>query len=254
MTERVEHIGGATLYLGDCRTILPALSGVDAVVTDPPYGTQDLGGGYGRRQNWDTGDGNGRTILFDRDLSVVAEVWPLFSACMTSGWVAAFFSARKTPEFIAATTSVPWFGSLVWYKGAPGLGYHIRYNHESIGVFRIGNPSRPPDAIISTLQGWCDPTDHPHAKPVSVVTRIVEWASTPGSVVCDPFAGSGTTGVACARLGRRFVGIEIHEPYFDIACRRIEQAYRQRDLFVDAPVAIDHSDARCADLFAEPHS
>jgi hypothetical protein len=64
--------------------------------------------------------------------------------------------------------------------------------------------------------------------------------------------GSGTTGVACVRLGRRFIGIEIEPIYFDIACRRIEQAYRQRDLFIHAPPAADPQDARVADLFAEP--
>ena len=66
--------------------------------------------------------------------------------------------------------------------------------------------------------------------------------------------GSGTTGVACARLGRRFIGIEIHEPYFNIACRRIEQAYRQADLFIAAPVPVDPAEQRAMDLFAEPTS
>ena len=72
--------------------------------------------------------------------------------------------------------------------------------------------------------------------------------------ILDPFMGSGTTGVACARLGRRFIGIEIEERYFDIACRRIEAAQRQKDLFVHAPVAEDPADARLADLFAEPEA
>ena len=72
--------------------------------------------------------------------------------------------------------------------------------------------------------------------------------------ILDPFMGSGTTGVACARLGRRFIGIEIEERYFDIACRRIEAAQAQKDLFVHAPVAEDPADARLADLFAEPEA
>ena len=71
-------------------------------------------------------------------------------------------------------------------------------------------------------------------------------------VVLDPFMGSGTTGVACARLGRSFIGVEIEPRYFDIACRRIEQAQRQRDLFVHAPVPVDPEEARIRDLFAEP--
>lgn len=70
--------------------------------------------------------------------------------------------------------------------------------------------------------------------------------------VLDPFMGSGTTGVACARLGRRFIGIEIEPRYFDIACRRIEAAYKQADLFVTAPVAEDPVEARIRDMFAEP--
>jgi DNA modification methylase len=76
-----------------------------------------------------------------------------------------------------------------------------------------------------------------------VVTRA------PAGTVADCFMGSGTTGVACARLGRKFVGIEIHEPYFNIACRRIEQAQRQKDLFIHAPPV---ATAQTADLFASP--
>jgi DNA modification methylase len=69
--------------------------------------------------------------------------------------------------------------------------------------------------------------------------------------ILDPFMGSGTTGVACARLGRSFIGIEIEPRYFDIACRRIEQAQRQRDLFVHAPVPVHPVETQIADLFAE---
>jgi hypothetical protein len=94
--------------------------------------------------------------------------------------------------------------------------------------------------------------DHPCAKPINAMMWAVERASLNGETVLDPFMGSGTTGVACARLGRRFVGVEIEPRYFDIACRRIEQAQRQPDLFVHAPVAEPPEDARLRDLFAEP--
>lgn len=236
MTEpRRVVIGAAELWLGDCRNVLPLLGEMNAVITDPPYGTEALGGGYGRRQNWDIGDRNGRVIAGDTDLSVVETVWPLLGGCVSSGWVLAFFSPGKTPEFIAATRGLPWFGSLVWYKRTPGLGYHIRYNHESVGVFRIGEPPRPDDAIISVLHGWVAPVEHPHLKPVEVLSEMVEWATLPSQTVLDPFMGSGTTGVACARLGRKFVGCEIDPGYFDIACRRIEEAQKQSDLFIRQP-------------------
>ena len=92
---------------------------------------------------------------------------------------------------------------------------------------------------------------HPCEKPLSIMQHIVGTSTKIDQLVLDPFAGSGATGVACAKLGRRFIGIECHEPYFDIACRRIEAAYRQRDLFVEQPAA-DPEDARVADLFEEP--
>ncbi len=76
---------------------------------------------------------------------------------------------------------------------------------------------------------------HPTAKPIEWMERLVNIASLPGETILDPFMGSGTTGVACAKLGRRFIGIEIDPGYFEIACRRIDEAYRQRDLFRDAP-------------------
>jgi hypothetical protein len=96
-----------------------------------------------------------------------------------------------------------------------------------------------------------DGAEHPTQKPV----QLMKWCvlMTTGAV-CDPYMGSGTTGVACACLGRPFVGVERHEPYFDIACRRIEQAQRQRDLFIETPVAEDPADQRIADLFAEIES
>lgn len=231
---RTETIGAATLYLADCRDVLPTLAPVDAVVTDPPYGTENAGGGYGRRQNYDIGDGRGRVISNDADLSVVADVWPMLSRIVPLGWVLAFYSPRMTPEFCAATAALPWFGGLTWFKRQPGLGRTIRYNHEAVAVFRQGDAPTPPAAIFSTLHGFCAPVDHPHLRPVDVLAEMVTFAARAGQSVLDPFMGTGTTGVACAKLGRRFVGVEIEPKYFDMACRRIEAAGRHADLFVTA--------------------
>ena len=79
--------------------------------------------------------------------------------------------------------------------------------------------------------------DHPCPKPLAWMLWLVTRGSLPGHLVIDPFMGSGTTGVACVKLGRRFIGIEIYPHYFDIACRRIEDAYRQPDMFVERPPA-----------------
>ena len=84
--------------------------------------------------------------------------------------------------------------------------------------------------------------DHPNEKPIEVVEQLVVTHSNASDLILDPFMGSGTTGVACARLGRRFIGIEIEPRYFDIACRRIEEAYRQPRLFAEpAPRAVQEA-------------
>jgi DNA modification methylase len=79
--------------------------------------------------------------------------------------------------------------------------------------------------------------DHPCPKPENIMHKIVVRFTTPNSIVLDPFMGSGTTGVAAVKIGRQFIGIEIEEKYFDIACRRIEEAVRQPDMFIEKPKA-----------------
>jgi site-specific DNA-methyltransferase (adenine-specific) len=89
---------------------------------------------------------------------------------------------------------------------------------------------RPSDVIVAPRPHWRSPdnAEHPTQKPVGLMMNIVRWTE---GVVLDPFMGSGTTGVACIKLGRRFIGIEIEPKYFDIACRRIEEAWKQPRLF-----------------------
>ena len=226
---RKEVIGDCTLYLGDCREILPLLPKVDAVVTDPPYGTQGLAGGYGRAQ---------QKIANDTDLSALAGAFP---ACVErlegSGWLVVFYASRLANEFAHATAKAERFGTLIWDKGAPGLGYHIRYSHEEAAVFRKGKPPRPDRALLSVIRAAGDATQHPHEKPVRVLREMVQWVTAGDQTILDPFMGSGTTGVACVKLGRKFIGIEIDPKYFDIACRRIREAYRQPDMFVEAEKA-----------------
>lgn len=222
MTPYYEH-GGITIYHGDCREIVPSLGRFELLLTDPPYGTQELGGGYGRRQNHDIGDGRGRVIANDTDLSALKDVFPKCLHKIEAGWALAFFSARKMPAFLEATDASKWFGEIVWDKGSPGLGYHVRYSHESIGVFRIGEPPRPPRPILSVLRAGAPADEHPHEKPLSLMTTLCEWGSPEGGSVIDPFCGTGNTLVAAKNLNRLATGIEIEERYAEIAARRLEQ-------------------------------
>ena len=208
---RIETIGDATLYLGDCRDILPTLPKVDAVITDPPYGTEN-GIGYGRAHT---------KILNDSDLSVV-EVALDLARPLCDGNALVFYSPRVAPDFHRATASYRWGGGLVWDKKAPGMGGGLRYQHECIAVF--GDVKRIKGAF-SVLRHYRDAQEHPHQKPDGLMDALIGCYEA--QTILDPFMGSGSTGASCARLNRQFIGIELDPRYFDIACRRIEDAQRQ---------------------------
>jgi DNA modification methylase len=224
---RVEHIGDATLYLADCREVLPMLSGIDAVVTDPPYGIAHASNHVAATTtaSWMNTEiqGDADTSVRDAVLEWHAGPW----AC---------FGTLKAPA-PAARHSV-----LIWDKGpASGMGdlsFPWKPSFELIYVGGEGWAGSRDEGVIK--QCWIVTRAsmgrvHPNEKPVELLRHIVEKA--PGDTVLDPFMGGGATGVACARLGRRFIGIEIEPRYFDIARRRIEEAQRQPDLFVQrAPV------------------
>lgn len=214
---------GIIIYHGDCREILPGLK-ADLILTDPPYGTQNLSGGYGRRQNWDKGDGLGRTIQGDESLEVFKQAWPVMAACVENGWAQVFFSARKTPEFIAAAAGAgEWMGEIIWDKGSPGLGYHVRYAHENIALFKIGEPARPPNPLLSILRAGRIARLHPHEKPIEVMTALAAWGCREGGIIIDPFMGGGTSLAAAKLLKRMAIGIEIEECYCEIAALRLSQ-------------------------------
>ena len=204
---RIETMGAATLYLGDCREILPALGKVDAVVTDPPYGI----GFASRPTKWQRRAGQAPEDWDDCTVDVVPTLPQLAPAIIWGG------------NYYPLPQSRGW---LSWFKpDAP----------PSMAHFELAWTSFDQNARqLSVSIGETNPerVGHPTQKPL----RLMQWcvAMTEGEVL-DPFMGSGTTGVACARLGRRFIGIEIEPRYFDIACRRIVEAQRQSDLFIKQP-------------------
>ena len=206
---RIEHIGDATLYLGDCREILPTLGKVDAVVTDPPYGI-----GFGAKHTkWSANRGVvlGEWDAEIPDISPILEkapdviVWggERFELPVSRRWLT-WVKPDAAPTF--ASTEFAWTN-----QDAPAR--HIVYAVGAVNAERVGHPTQKPLAVMK----WC--------------LGFVPKATT----ILDPFMGSGTTGVACAKLGRKFIGIEIEPKYFDIACRRIEAAYKQPDLFIEKP-------------------
>lgn len=202
--------GLVTLYHGDCLEVREWLN-ADVLVTDPPYGTQfsqdNPKGGYGRRQNAGLGP-EGFVIANDgttetRDAALAA--WGDRPALV--------FGSPRLPD-----PPGTWKDRLVWDKKRPGMnGGPWRYRHESIyvteGFERRSNES------VSILVAWPDQTDHIHAKPLVLMSALVECA--PAGVIADPFAGSGSTLVAAASLGRQAVGVEVEERYCELIAKRL---------------------------------
>lgn len=197
---RVEVIGNATLYLGDCREILSELPKVDAVITDPPYGISankmTLGKGkkeFDRAGSWDDGR---------PDISWIPDFARWF--CI---WGGNYFA-----DVLAPTNDI-----LVWHKKNDGRSF----SECELAWTNSGKQTR----ILS--HHWSgEEKDHPTQKPERVMHWSLEWFPE-AITVLDPFMGSGTTGVACMAQGRSFIGIEREPKYFAIACRRIEDAQRQ---------------------------
>ena len=221
MTDVVQ-IGDATLYHGDCLEILPTLDKVDAVVTDPPYGVKrDKGfvgfGGFG---------GFGKPIARirheDDDWDSQRPSKAVFDLMLEKSGFAFIFGGNFFADLLPPSThwvvwdklnTMPTFGDceLAWTNSS-------RKSVKKITVEYNG------------LLGKEKYRQHPTQKPVLLLEKVLE-AYADNTSILDPFMGSGTTGVACANLGRKFIGIEIERKYFDIACERIEAAYAQGRLF-----------------------
>lgn len=204
-------IGNATLYLGDCREILPSLPKVDAVITDPPYGIGEHGGGFRGRK--------GQNIRVHENLGwdkqrPDAEVFALMLA--------------------AAPDQVIWGGNYFADLLPPSKGW-LYWQKLMGGDFADGElawTTRDKALREFTKCPKGQGAEHPTQKPVSLMEWCIGFFPKAGSIL-DPFMGSGTTGVACVNLQRQFIGIEREPKYFDIACKRIEDAQRQGDFFVD---------------------
>ena len=215
--QRREVIGDCTLYLGDCREVLPTLGKVDAVVTDPPYGMAFRSNYRAERHDTIANDSGTEHLLW------VCGLRPSHSSYIFCRWD----NLSEVPKPRSAVT---------WVKNNWSMGdlEHDHARQTELILFYPGPEhnfpvKRPQDVVNASRTGN---ESHPTEKPVLLMRHIVSWTR---GVVLDPFMGSGTTGVACVKLGRKFIGIEIEPKYFDIACKRIEQAARQPDMFIERP-------------------
>lgn len=230
---RTETIGDATLYLGDCRDVFDALPVSASMITDPPYGV----GFTGKRTKYT--DNSGQDSYNDTEDNFRSVVLPaVMSGICRSHRSAIFTGTRRlheypTPQDIGGIVCPNGGGRSSWGFGC----FHPVLFYGRCPYLAGGAGARPTTTVMyhpgMHVTGEND-IDHPCPKPIAFMKWAVSRASVEGDTVLDPFMGSGTTGVACISLGRKFVGIEIDPGYFDVACHRIEAATRQPDLFVRA--------------------
>lgn len=229
-------IGRATLYLGDCRDILPMLPKVDHVFSDPPYGVTETHVSHLSSVTLRDGTPAGQALGFDgitqEELSAFAEQW----VQMAQRWVV--FScewkhAHALPNLIRLGIWRKPDGAPQFTGDRPGTGWEAVAICHREGKKKWNGGGK--HAVWTIPKGAGD--GHPTQKPVALLKAWTADFTDEGETILDPFMGSGTTGVAAVQMGRDFIGIEREPKYFDIACKRIEQAQRQGDLFIDGAAA-----------------
>lgn len=220
-------IGDCQLYLGDCALILPTLQKVDAVITDPPYGIgmgkseNNQGGKYGKQSgekhadlDWDSSIPSIECFKLIFDSAVVQIIFGAnyFIDRLTNsrGWIV----WDKLNDNFYSTSD----GELAWTN----VPVRLRFFRRSHGLDK----------------GFMNKDQYGNSHPTQKPVELMKWCINDylkdykTETILDPFMGSGTTGVAAVQMGRKFIGIEREPKYFDIACKRIEQAYAQGDFFV----------------------
>ena len=245
---RVETLAeGVTLYLGDCREILPTLPKSDSIITDPPYESV-------MQENF------GSTSLVRLEIRKLKSVHAIgelkFDAideirddaaraicAHSNGWAIIFCIAEGVRAWrdLLQAAGAKYKRAMVWMKTDPmpqfnGQGPSI--GHEMMVAVWCGSGHSKWNGGGKSgnfLFGKNNNGDHPTQKPLPLMGELVRLFSNHGGSVCDPFMGSGTTGVAAIKLGRKFIGIEREPKYFDIACRRVSETLKQPDMFIEQP-------------------
>lgn len=233
---RKKVIGNATLYCGDCLEILPALSKVDAVVTDPPYDPNTHKNSLTNGGTLMHGIKGGRKQITFAPLDDFRGLCDSLVA-MTNRWVVITCSHQHAPlvfekEYFIRLGAWVKDGPMPQISGdRPGQGHEAVVCLHRPGKKRWNRGGRSGIWRGPPIKNPRDKTEVPSQKPEWLAEAFLGDFTDTGEIILDPFMGSGTTGVACMNLNRKFIGIEIEPKYFEISCERIEQAQRQGRLF-----------------------
>jgi site-specific DNA-methyltransferase (adenine-specific) len=227
-------LGNCELYCGDCFDIIPLVGAVDCIITDPPYCSGGRQNAVARNiiakngrddTNWFLGDNMGvdTYIFWFRSIGKKC-----LDITKNGGAAYVFTDWRQYANVISGWEIARWglHNVIVWDKAKGGaMGSAWRSNHEWVCYFTKGKaPPFTRHDLYNTWQGRKpNKGNHPTEKPVELIEYILQ-AVAKDAVICDPFMGSGTTAIACINTGRKFIGIEIDEGFYDTACKRIEKA------------------------------
>lgn len=241
MPKQIEIIGDCTLYLGDCIEVMDGMGVVDHVISDPPY--EDV-----MQKKWGVLTRNAPSSHVKHEklgFDSIDEIRPKVSLKIKeicNGWAVLFCMAEGVRAWRdeIESSGAKYKRALVWIKPdampqfngqGPSVGHemmvsawygkgHSKWNGGGKPGTYIFNKNTPGGSV------------HPTQKPLPLITQIISDFTNQGETILDPFMGSGTTLVACAKMGRKGIGIELDQKYFDLACKRVEEAYKQGDLFM----------------------
>ena len=242
--KRVEHIGDATLYLGDCLDILPEIGRVDCVVTSPPYNLVKEWSGGGPNSNQKALESRLEDWYFDEMPEEEYQEWQktVIQLCLDVCNGSIFYNhkvryALKRRNCIYHPLDwlreFPIYREIIWDR-CGATGNNLSYIPSDERIYQIGKPKTWNKGPGLTTIWRIPPSDnegHVCTFPKQMVSKCVAPTTNEGDTVLDPFMGSGTAGVVALQLGRKFIGIEINEQYFNQSCERIDQAQRQGRLF-----------------------
>lgn len=239
MTCQMEKISDSTIYCADMESLIWSIGDVDHVITDPPYEQEahtDM-----RRTNKSIKSGVNDVIGFGAITNELRAEIMRFSAEHCAGWLVAFCQVEASSKYqdAAKAAGVKYKRTAAWVKPdsspqfngqCPAQGFEcISLSWCGDGASKWNSGGKRGLYTHNCNSGRFG--GHPTEKPVSLMTEIVSDFTNAGDLVLDPFMGSGTTGVACAILGRRFIGIEMNPDFYEIAKKRISAAYAQGSLF-----------------------
>lgn len=220
MVFREVVIGNCRLIQGDCMTIIPAITGFDSIVTDPPYGIKESG-----KKNASRGKLAKPRDYGDFDWDDVRPDLSAFPDIPRIIWGGNYFDLPKAPRWLIwdKQNSGDFADAEMAWCSDPGAVRIFRWQWN--GFIRKGEMDKVRRPSFR---------QHPTQKPVALMEWCLDFFPSTRTVL-DPFMGSGTTGVACVNRGRGFIGIEARADYFDIAVRRIAEAHQQTDMFAPKP-------------------